>query len=1782
MAAGVVSLSGTSTQNQTLAANVTDVDGIPVGAPIAYQWQQSADNGVTWTDIAGATTSSLNLQQAYVGRLVRAGVSYTDAAGNGEQDFSPATASVGNINDLGVASIVGTAVQGQTLTASVTDLDGLTNVAISYRWQQMTNGSWSNIANATAATYTLQAAQVGRQVRVRVTYTDQLGGSESNRTSSATPVIVATNPGGNDSGVVSLSGTPTQNQVLVANVTDVDGLPSATPIGYQWQQSSDGGVTWSDIAGATAKALTLIQAQVAKSIRAVVSYIDGAGSAESVASAATTAIANVNDAGVVAITGTPVQGQILKADVTDPDGLASVSITYRWQQLINATWSNIANATGATLALQPAQVGRQVRVLVSYTDQLGGVETNRTSAATPLVVAANNHPGAVSVSGTPTQNQTLTATVGDTDGVPATVAYQWQQSANGSTWTNISGATASTLILGQAQVGSFVRATATYTDLQGSSETPVSPATATAVSNVNDIGAVAINGTATQNQVLTATVTDLDGTPATIGYIWQSSPDGSTWTNLAATGSSLTLDSSLVGKRIRVNAAYTDLLGTSENVTSAATAPVAALSSSPTSLFTTQTPAQPNFTDGPGVDWELGMRFTSNNPGQIQAIRYYKSPSETGTHVGYIWSSTGVQLATVTFTNESASGWQQQALATPLTITAGTSYVVSVNTNSYYAITSQGFASPITNGGLSAPVGAGVYNDVEGVFPNLVYQNENYFRDVVFVAGSSSPNNHPGAVSVSGTPTQNQTLTATVGDTDGVPATVAYQWQQSANGSTWTNISGATASTLILGQAQVGSFVRATATYTDLQGSSETPVSPATATAVSNVNDIGAVAINGTATQNQVLTATVTDLDGTPATIGYIWQSSPDGSTWTNLAATGSSLTLDSSLVGKRIRVNAAYTDLLGTSENVTSAATAPVAALSSSPTSLFTTQTPAQPNFTDGPGVDWELGMRFTSNNPGQIQAIRYYKSPSETGTHVGYIWSSTGVQLATVTFTNESASGWQQQALATPLTITAGTSYVVSVNTNSYYAITSQGFASPITNGGLSAPVGAGVYNDVEGVFPNLVYQNENYFRDVVFVPGSASIISLVNNATIYVGEAAGTATITVARSGDLQSQTTVEYTTNEIGTAGAAQAGLDFIQPTFNGRANTGQVVFGPGESTKSFTIPIVNDQLVEGSETFAVGLQNPGSGSLGVPRTVLVTIVDDDSPSTISMADMAVSVSESTPSATLTLLRSGSIDQSATIQFVTSNGSAIAGSDYTASSGTVTFAAGQATQTISVPIINDTAAETDESFSVTLSNPTGATLGAQATTTVSILDNDNLNLGSLVRQTAVTGLSEPTAIDWTPDGRYMLVAQKGGVVRVVDNGTLRSTPLIDLSNEVNEYGDRGLLGIAINPNFASNPYVYLLYTYDPPETAGQTGLAARDQAGNRPSRLVRVTVNPATMVADPASELVLVGKNSIWAYTSRPDVNSNGDPSIVPSGIVNGTTITAPASQIEIGTQDNDPNHAGIQNQNIRDYLATDGDSHSIGAVHFGPDGYLYLTVGDGTSYNFADPRAVRVQDIHNLSGKLLRIDPTTGEGVPGNPYYQASDPNSNQSKIFDYGVRNAYRFSFDPITNLPVLGDVGWNTWEEIDTGPAGSNFGWPYLEGPNRTASYQDLSQAISFYNNGNRNNTSDPPAVGPILSRSHGAPDNASAITAGDFYNQNTLLFDDVLNGNIYAATLNASRQVTNVQVVDSGISGIVDLQKGPDGSIYGADVYDGTIRRWVDSSAASASALGLAAPSF
>jgi hypothetical protein len=145
-----------------------------------------------------------------------------------------------------------------------------------------------------------------------------------------------------------------------------------------------------------------------------------------------------------------------------------------------------------------------------------------------------------------------------------------------------------------------------------------------------------------------------------------------------------------------------------------------------------------------GVAYELGMKFSSISAGQITALRFYKSPSETGTHTGKIYSSTGALLASVTFEKESASGWQITYLASPLAISANTTYTVSVNTGAgFYALSAGDFAAQKSSANLIAPVSAGVYG-AAGAMPTSSWSNTNYLRDVVFVkSGTANPTPTP-------------------------------------------------------------------------------------------------------------------------------------------------------------------------------------------------------------------------------------------------------------------------------------------------------------------------------------------------------------------------------------------------------------------------------------------------------------------------------------------------------------------------------------------------------------------------------------------------------------------------------------------------------------------------------------------------------------------------------------------------------------------------------------------------------------------------------------------------------------------------------------------------------------------------------------------------------------------------------------------------------------------------------------------------------------------------------
>lgn len=413
-----------------------------------------------------------------------------------------------------------------------------------------------------------------------------------------------------------------------------------------------------------------------------------------------------------------------------------------------------------------------------------------------------------------------------------------------------------------------------------------------------------------------------------------------------------------------------------------------------------------------------------------------------------------------------------------------------------------------------------------------------------------------------------------------------------------------------------------------------------------------------------------------------------------------------------------------------------------------------------------------------------------------------------------------------------------------------------------------------------------------------------------------------------------------------------------------------------------------------------------------------------------------------------------------------------------------------------------------------------------------------------ETVVSDLNSPTAIDWRPNSSQMFIAEKGGKIEIYEEGILLPTPFIDISNQVNGTRDRGLLDIALHPDFENNPYVYLLFTYDPPEVFNNTGEAGPDGKNNRASRLIRVTADATNdyRTAIAGSEVVLLGTNSTWD-------NFNG---------------------FANSTFDFDEPEAGVlpDGSYLQDFLNSDSESHTIGSVEFGPDGALYVSNGDGASYNRVDPRAARVQDVDSLSGKVLRIDPITGAGLPDNPFYNG-DASANRSKVYQLGLRNPFRMTIDPDGGQLYIGDVGWTQWEEINAAGAGANFGWPYYEGGTgvsiQTGGYSALSEAQAFYNSDS--------SVSPALLALNHRTDGINAIVMGDLYTgsvysqeyQGDLFFNDLGQGIVRNVSFDGDGNIAGVETFATDATFVVQMAQGPDGLMYYVNLVTGTVGRWI-----------------
>ncbi len=406
--------------------------------------------------------------------------------------------------------------------------------------------------------------------------------------------------------------------------------------------------------------------------------------------------------------------------------------------------------------------------------------------------------------------------------------------------------------------------------------------------------------------------------------------------------------------------------------------------------------------------------------------------------------------------------------------------------------------------------------------------------------------------------------------------------------------------------------------------------------------------------------------------------------------------------------------------------------------------------------------------------------------------------------------------------------------------------------------------------------------------------------------------------------------------------------------------------------------------------------------------------------------------------------------------------------------------------------------------------------------------------------VNGFDLPTDIEFLPDGR-VLVAELGGTIRMVDGGAVLPTRFLNFVGRVNKCCNRGLLGIAADPDWPTDPYVYLLYSYDPPEVNNYTGNAGPDGEGHRVSRLTRVTAdasnNYETIV--PGSEVVIAGANSVWANIGDPFSRQ--------------TNLNAGWTCYENGTPFGTP---------IQDCIPADGLSHSVGTVAFGPDGSLYFSNGDAASYNSVDERATRSLEVGSMTGKVFRIDPTTGQGLPSNPYWDG-DPNSNASKVFQMGLRNPYRFTVDPNTGLPWIGDVGWVAWEELNNGPAGADFGWPCYEGGSgssiqSTDGYQNLSYCQSYY-------TTAAPTAAPYGWYRRGT---GGAALGGPVYTGNTYPAEyqgAVFFGDYVKQWMKYRKPDGTVVDFADGLGPMVDLAQGPDGNLYYLHYGGGAIYRFL-----------------
>ena len=582
-ATGAPAIIGTAQAGEALTVDtsaIADEDGL---TNVSYTYQWIADDGTTDTDIQDATDTTYTLTDDDAGKTIKVRVSFTDDANNEETLTSAATGAVAakpNSPATGAPTIGGTPQVGETLTVltnGITDEDGLTNVSYTYQW--IAGGS--DIDGATGSSYELTSSEQGQTIQVRVTFADDRDNEET--LTSAATAAVAAKSNSPATGAPTIIGTAQVGETLTADISgvnDEDGLTNVSYT-YQWIRSDNG--TYADIGGQTASTYTLSDEDEDKTIKVKVSFTDDADHEETLTSAATEAVTakpNSPATGAPTIGGTPQVDQTLTADtsnIADEDGLTNVSYSYQWIWNDGNNDTDIAGETASTYTLLDDDVGKTIKVRVTFTDEANNEET-LTSAVTGAVTAAANNPatGQPTISGTVRVGETLTADtsgIADDDGLD-NVSYSYQWVAGGS---DIPRATSSSYTLTTSEQGQTIQVRVSFTDDADNEETLTSAATAAVAAKPNSLatGQPTISGIAHAGQTLTAGtsgIADDDGLDdAIFSYQWIAN-DGTPDMDIEdADDSTYTVSDDDVGKVINVRVSFTDDAGNQETLTSGPT-----------------------------------------------------------------------------------------------------------------------------------------------------------------------------------------------------------------------------------------------------------------------------------------------------------------------------------------------------------------------------------------------------------------------------------------------------------------------------------------------------------------------------------------------------------------------------------------------------------------------------------------------------------------------------------------------------------------------------------------------------------------------------------------------------------------------------------------------------------------------------------------------------------------------------------------------------------------------------------------------------------------------------------------------------------------------------------------------------------------------------------------------------------------------------------------------------------------------------------------------------------